>query len=88
MPCILNWDMFMRHSGKTQKHVENVKQDKTLEHTIPYSYTIFAEESNVILATVCYYHVIFKFQSESALNSLPECQGIPCLKQAADLKFK
>ena len=38
--------------------------------------------------TVCYYHVIYKFQSESTFYSLPKCQGNPCLKQAPYLKFK
>ena len=38
--------------------------------------------------TVCYYHVAYKFQSESTLCSLHECQGAPCLKQVPYLKFK
>ena len=37
--------------------------------------------------TVCY-HVAYKFQSESTLCSLPECQGTPCSKQSPYLKFK
>ena len=41
-----------------------------------------------ILTTVCYYHVTYEFQSESTFNSLPECQGTPCSKQAPYLKFK
>ena len=48
-------------------------------------YLIFAGHSNL---TVCYYHVTYEFQSESILYSLPECQGIPCLKQAPYLTFK
>ena len=32
--------------------------------------------------------VTYEFQSEFTLYSLPECQGIPCLKQAPNLKFK
>ena len=32
--------------------------------------------------------VTYEFQSEFTLYSLPECQGIPCLKQAPYLKFK
>ena len=32
-----------------------------------------------MLMTVCYHHVTYKFHSESTLNSLPECQGTPCL---------
>ena len=35
-----------------------------------------------------YYYVTYEFQSESTLCSLPECQGIPCLKQVPYLKFK
>ena len=38
--------------------------------------------------TVCYYHVTYKFQSESTLYSLPECLGTPYSKQAPYLKFK
>ena len=38
--------------------------------------------------TVCYYHVMYEFQSESTLYSLAECQGTPFLKQALYLKFK
>ena len=41
--------------------------------------------------TACNYHVAYEFQSESTLNSLPECQGTPCSitpKQAPYLKFK
>ena len=38
--------------------------------------------------TVCYYHVTYKFQSESTPYSLPECQQTPCSKQAPYLKFK
>ena len=44
--------------------------------------------------TVCYYHhiitviITYKFQSESTIYSLPECQGTPCLKQAPHQKFK
>ena len=30
------------------------------------------------VATVCYCHVTYEFQSESTLSSLPECQGTPC----------
>ena len=37
---------------------------------------------------VCYYHVTYKFQSESTLCSLPKCQGTPCSKQTPYLKFK
>ena len=32
--------------------------------------------------TVCYYHVMYEFQSESTFYSLSEYQGTPCLKQA------
>ena len=38
--------------------------------------------------TVCYYQVTHEFQNESALYSLPECQGTPSLKQVPYLKFK
>ena len=38
--------------------------------------------------TVCSYHVAYAFQSESTLNSWPECQGTRCSKQARNLKFK
>ena len=40
------------------------------------------------LATVCYYHVTYEFQSEYTLYSLPECQVTPYSKQAPYLKFK
>ena len=36
----------------------------------------------------CRYHVTYKFQSESTLYSLPECQGTSCSKQAPYLKSK
>ena len=36
---------------------------------------------------VCYYNVSYKFQSESTLCNLPECQGTPYSKQAAYVKF-
>ena len=42
----------------------------------------------IIFLTVCYYHVTYQFHSESTLNSVPECQGTPCSKQAPYLKFK
>ena len=42
----------------------------------------------LIILNVYYYHVTYDFQSESTLYSLPECQGIPCLKQTPYLKFK
>ena len=38
--------------------------------------------------TVCYYHVTYGFQSDSIFFSLPEYQGILCLKQVPYLKFK
>ena len=38
--------------------------------------------------TVCCYHVTCKFQSESTLSILSECQETPCSKQAPYLKFK
>ena len=41
-----------------------------------------------IFLTGCYHHVMYKFQSESTLYSLPECQGTPCSKQAPYLEFK
>ena len=37
--------------------------------------------------TVCY-HIMYKFQSESTLYSLPERQGTLCSKQVPYLKFK
>ena len=40
------------------------------------------------LLTVCFYHLTYKFKSESTLYSLPKCQGTPFLKQVPDLKFK
>ena len=33
-------------------------------------------------------YIAHEFQSESTLYSLPECQGIPCSKQAPYLTFK
>ena len=41
-----------------------------------------------IFLTLCYHHVMYKFQSESSLYSLPECQETPCSKQAPCLEFK
>ena len=38
--------------------------------------------------TLCYYHIKYEFQSESAVYSLPKCQGTSCSKQALYLKFK
>ena len=38
--------------------------------------------------TVCYYHVKYKFQSESTLYSFPACQVTPCSKQVPYRKFK
>ena len=38
--------------------------------------------------TVCYYHVTYEFQSESALYSLLQCQETPYSKQGPYLKFK
>ena len=35
------------------------------------------ENSNLAIVTVCYYHIMYEFQSESTLYSLPECQGTP-----------
>ena len=40
------------------------------------------------ISTVCCYHVMYTFQSESTLYILPECQGTRCSKQAQYLKFK
>ena len=39
------------------------------------------------IITVCY-HVMYEFLSESTLNSLPECQGTPWLKQMPCLKLR
>ena len=36
--------------------------------------------SRSLLLTVCYYHVMYEFQSESTFYSLHECQGSPCSK--------
>ena len=38
--------------------------------------------------TVSYYHVMYEFEGESTLYSLPECQGTSCLKQVPYQKFK
>ena len=38
--------------------------------------------------TVCYYHFIYEFQSESTLHILPECEVTPCSKQTPYMKFK
>ena len=38
--------------------------------------------------TVCYYHVMYEFQSKSRIYNLPECQGTPCSTQVPYLKFK
>ena len=37
---------------------------------------------NYVFLSVYYYHVMCEFQRQSTLYSLPECQGIPCSKQA------
>ena len=42
----------------------------------------------IVCFIVCYCCVTYKFQGESALNSLSEFQGTPCLKQAPYIKFK
>ena len=59
---------------------------------IEFSDILLAEKSyetseNIAYQTVCYYHVMYEFQSESTLYSLPECLGTPCSKQAPYLKF-
>ena len=46
------------------------------------------DSGDIMVLTVCYYHVTYKFQSESTLYSLPECQGTPYSKQVPYLKFK
>ena len=38
--------------------------------------------------TVSYFHVTYKFQSESTLYSSAECQETPCSNQEPYLKFK
>ena len=38
--------------------------------------------------TVSYYHLTYKFQSESTVYSLAECQGPLCSKQSRYIKFK
>ena len=43
----------------------------------------FSDSIKHISGFVCYYHVTYKFHSESI-----QCQGTPCLKQAPYLKFK
>ena len=52
--------------------------------------TLFKVSTNTLISilTVCYYHVTYKFQSESTIYGLPECQGTPCSKQAPYLKSK
>ena len=42
----------------------------------------------IVCFIVCYCCVTYKFQGESALNSLSEFQGTPCSKQAPYIKFK
>ena len=44
-------------------------------------YGLLIIENRLNKLTLCYYHVMNKFQSESTLYSLPECQGTPSLKQ-------
>ena len=38
--------------------------------------------------TVCYYHVMYVFQSESALYNYLKVQKLPDQKQVQNLKFK
>ena len=37
---------------------------------------------------LCSCHVTYAFQSEIHTLQLPECQGMPCSKQARNLKVK
>ena len=61
-----------------------------VDHLLPGKNGNFAKKNYDLGAdlTVCYYHVTYKFQSESTLYSLPECLGTPYSKQAPYLKFK
>ena len=43
---------------------------------------------NLLRLSVCYYHVMYNFQSESTLYSLPGSQRTPCSRQVPYLKFK
>ena len=54
----------------------------------PFSFGQILRSLNMPCFTVCYYHVTYEFQSESALYSLPECQETPCSKKLPYLKFK
>ena len=69
-----------RPNYPTLQHNETVKDFKTR--------ISFQKTAEGLKMTVCYYHVIYEFHSESTLYSLPECQGTPCSKQAPYLKFK
>ena len=56
---------------------------KTLKNLCQHHFTSEKRKrKNRFLQSVCYYHVTYEFQSESTLYSVPECQGIPCSKQA------
>ena len=52
---------------------------KSLERRLSFDRSVF---------DLCCHHVTYKFQYESTLYSLPECQGTLCSKQAPYLKFK
>ena len=68
----------------------HVVHKRTLNHLVKLAKWLSCVVSTYLYSalTVCYYHVTYKFQSESTLYSLPECQGTFCLKQVPYLKFK
>ena len=72
---------------KTKKPSHKKTTCHSLEFKLIQTILIFIVLLNPQLL-VCYYHVTYEFQSESALYSLPEWQETFCQKQAPHLTFK
>ena len=49
---------------------------------------LFVIIHEVLISTICCYHVTYEFQSESTLYGLTECQGTPCSRQGPYLMFQ
>ena len=56
--------------------------------TIKHIFNLMSLLKIKLLMIVCYYQVMYEFESEFTFYSLPECQGTLCSKQAPYLKFK
>ena len=89
MQYLCKYHLFYMNNKVVCIHITNscilVLYNHTKIHALPFSLylvLIILNKQAYSLMTVCYYCVTYKFPSGSALYSLPECQGIPCSKQA------